>query len=155
MKFALSLIHPVFMGGFFYLLYLQKQLGDKIAGLKERSPEFDQRGLFLKGHRNYAYILLGVGFVGLIGGVLATVYALGAPLPLYHSYGHGFFGLFIMSLLVSVFGLGLSIKNIMKPKIQQRFMGFHMNMVNLIAVLGILSMITGLIVLGKGPSLGG
>lgn len=153
MKFLVSLIHPLVMLGFFYVLYMQRQLGVQIAALKERSPDFDSRPGLLMKHLQQARLLLIVGFAGLLGGVIVTSYVLGVPQPLAHTYGHGFFGLIILSVLVAAYFLGTSIKHVVKPKVRERFFGFHANMVYLMLVFGICSVATGIWVLIKGPGL--
>ncbi len=153
MKFLIGLVHPIVMLAFFYLLYAQRQIGTRIAALKERSPDYDSRPGLLVKHLQQARLLLILGFAGLIGGVIITTYVLGAPQPLVHTYGHGFFGLIILSVLVAAYFLGSSVKHVVKPKIQERFFGFHANMIYLMAVFGLCSLATGLWVLVKGPGM--
>lgn len=153
MKFLIGLVHPVVMASFFYLLYAQRQLGQQIAGLKERSPEYENRAGLLEQHLRNGRVLLVIGFLGLIGGAVITMFVLGVPQPLLHTYGHGFLGLIILSVLVATYFLGTSIKHVVKPKIRDRFFGFHMNMVYLMAVFGLCALLTGFWVLLKGPGL--
>lgn len=148
----MKFIHPAVMIGFFYFLYLQLVLGRKIQNLKEKSPEFVQRPNLLETHKTYGYALCGVCLAGLFGGIWLTASVLGAQLPFQQTYGHGFFGSLILACLVMSVVLGLSIKHVVKPKIRDRFMTFHANMVYIIGFFGILSLLTGLGVLIWGLS---
>jgi len=148
----MSFLHPILMVGFFYLFYLQVKLGRKIAGLKERSPEFADRDKLKQQHRNYAYLLLGIIVVGMIGGILATAYVLHAPATFFHTYGHGFFGVLSLGILVTGIVLWFNIKNVIKPKIKERFFLFHANITYLVWAFGVFSLVTGILTLLWGPS---
>ena len=148
----MSLIHPLFMLAFFYVLYVQRSVGQRILSLKERSPEFDQRDVLIGKHLSYGVILLVMIIGGLIGGIVMTSMVLKAPAPFLHTYGHGFLGVLGLSGLVIMFLLGKNIKHVVKPKIRERFLRFHVQMIYLMAGTGLLSMVTGLIVLFRGLS---
>ena len=148
----MSFVHPVIMAGFYYLLFLQRNLGKQIFELKERSPEYENRNQLLEKHKSYAFILLAVIFVGMIGGIIVTTYLLKSPMPLFHTYGHGFFGILSLAIIITVMILGFNVKNIVRPKIKNRFLQFHMNMVFLVAVFGAFSLLTGILTLTWGLS---
>lgn len=148
----MSFLHPLCMLAFFYVLYLQRSLGLQILQLKERSPEFDKRPKYLESHVNYAYILLAIIVIGMFGGILGTVYALSAPAPFLHTYGHGFLGVLALACLVVIMIMGFNIKHVVRPKVRDRFFSFHMNLVYVIAGFGVFSFVTGLLILAKGIS---
>lgn len=149
----MTFLHPLFMAGFFYFLYCQRQLGVSILSLREHSPEFAERGSLLEKHRAWAYWLVGMAFAGMIGGLVITMGVMKLPLPLQHTYGHGFFGLLAVAALATGFWLGMMIKKVVKPKIRERFRSFHGNIVYVVAIFGLLSLISGGWVLLKGPDL--
>jgi hypothetical protein len=148
----MSFIHPVIMLGFFYLLFLQKNLGYKILGLREKSPEYEEREGMLTMHRTYAYGLLVWAAGGLLGGIIMAHSALKVPAPFLHTYGHGFLGVLVLSLLVAMFFLGRSVKTVIKPKIRERFLHFHFKLIYLVGLTGLLSLATGAGVLFFGIS---
>ena len=147
----LKLVHPLFMAAFFYFLYCQRNLGLAILGVKEHSPDAGGRPALLEKHRGWAYWLVGMAFLGMIGGLVTTLKVMGLTLPLQQTYGHGFFGILAVAALVAGFWLGTTIKTVVKPKIRERFQMFHGNMVYIIAVFGVLSLLTGAWVLISGP----
>ncbi len=148
----MKFIHPLVMIGFFVFLYWQRVLGQKIAEMKEKSPEFVKRPGLLEQHRTWGYVLTGLCAAGLFGGIFITSSVLGAQQPFMQTYGHGFIGSVVLACLVMSLLLGLSIKSVVKPRIRERFLTFHMNMVYIIAVFGLLSAGTGLAVLIWGLS---
>ncbi|RCK80859.1 MAG: hypothetical protein OZSIB_2747 [Candidatus Ozemobacter sibiricus] len=148
----MKFIHPLVMIGFFVFLYWQRALGQKIAEMKEKSPEFVKRPGLLEQHRTWGYALTGLCLAGLFGGIFITSSVLGAQQPFLQTYGHGFIGSVILGCLVMSLLLGLSIKNVVKPRIRERFLTFHMNMVYVIAAFGLLSAGTGLAILIWGLS---
>ncbi|MBF0545066.1 MAG: hypothetical protein HQM08_11555 [Candidatus Riflebacteria bacterium] len=149
----MSFVHPIVMVVFFYLLFMQKNAGLKIVSLKPHAPDFkDERKKLLDSHRSMAYLILGIGFVGMIGGALVTTYWLGYQVPFQLTYGHPFFGLLILAALIIGVILGFTIKDVKKPKIKERFLNFHYNIIYVVGAFAILSLLTGLIVLVNGPS---
>lgn len=149
MKF-IQFIHPVVMLGFFYFLYLQRNLGRRILVIKDKSPDFKHRGSLIEVHRGYGYALTAIALIGLLAGIFVTTSILGATSPFLQTYGHGLFGSLILACIVTSLVLGLFIKHVKKPKIRDRFFEFHSNMVYIIAIFGLLSLLTGAIVLGWG-----
>ncbi len=148
----MSFVHPIVMAGFYYLLFLQRNLGKQIIELKERSPEYENRSQLVQKHKSYAFILLGVIFAGMIGGILVTSYLLQSPMPLFYTYGHGFFGILSLAIIIAIVVLGFNIKNVIRPKIKNRFLQFHINMVYLVAIFGVFSLLTGVLTLTWGLS---
>ncbi|MFZ2959964.1 MAG: hypothetical protein WA705_24045 [Candidatus Ozemobacteraceae bacterium] len=147
-------LHPLFMLGFFGLLYQQRALGFKILGLKERAPDFADRGSLLQKHRTWAIGLLIWGILGMIGGVVMTLKVLEAPTAFQHTYGHAFCALLVIACVFCAFALGVSIKKVVKPKIRERFLSFHVNIVYVIMAFGTLALATGAGVLIWGISIG-
>ena len=148
----MTFLHPLFMAGFFYFLFCQRNLGLSILTLKEHSPEFPGREALLEKHRAWGLWLVGMAFVGMIGGLAVTIGIMKIS-PLEQTYGHGFFGLLAVAALVTGFWLGVAIKKVVKPKIRERFRTFHANIVLVVALFGILSLISGSVVLLRGPNL--
>lgn len=149
----MTFLHPLFMVGFFYFLYCQRGLGISIRSLNEHSPEFSQRGAMLARHRTWGLWLVGWAVAGMIGGFAMTIGVMKLPLPLQHTYGHGFFGLLAVAALVAGLWLGMTVKKVVKPKIRERFLTFHGNMVYVVAIFGLLSLLSGGWVLLRGPDL--
>lgn len=143
-------LHPLAMMGFFFFLYLQRELGLRILQIKDKSPDFKSRDSLIDTHRTYGYGLVAFAVIGLLAGIFITTSVLGAASPFLQTYGHGFLGTLILACVVMGLVLGLSIKHVVKPKIRDRFLGFHTNMVYIIGIFGILSLITGGIVLTMG-----
>ena len=148
----MSVIHPVIMLGFFYFCYVQMRLGQRIAGLKEKAPEYADRAPLLDQHRRNAFILLAWIILGAIGGAVMAMKVLNVPAPFLHTYAHGFFGVLGLAVVICTILIGFNIKNIVKPKIKARFFHFHAGMVVVLFGFGLLSVVTGAIVLLKGIS---
>jgi uncharacterized membrane protein len=148
----MQFIHPLIMLGFFYFLFCQTKLGRGILSIRPHSPEADQRDLLTSKHRAWGQALLALGFAGMIGGIVMTRWALGIPEPFARTYGHGIVGLIGLSLLVWGYLLGGKIKTTVKPRIQTRFLTFHTNIIYIVAFFGLLSLVTGIVILVAGPS---
>jgi hypothetical protein len=140
------------MLGFFYFCFVQMRLGKKIAAIKEKSPEYAERDVLIGKHRQNAIILLIWIVLGFVGGLVVAVKFLSVPSPLLHTYGHGFFGVLALSVIICTILLGFNIKHVTKPKIKARFFGFHAGMIFVLFGFGALSLLTGAIVLIRGIS---
>jgi uncharacterized membrane protein len=148
----MQFIHPLIMLGFFYVLFCQTKLGRSILSIRPHSPEADQRAMLTSKHRSWAQAILAIGFAGMIGGIVMARLALGIQEPFARTYGHGIVGLIGLALLVWGYLLGGRIKTIVKPRIQTRFLTFHTNIIYVVAFFGLLSLITGIVILVSGPS---
>ncbi len=150
----MKLLHPIFMLGFIFWLYKQRSLGMSLLDRHGRlaSDETDAETSRAK-HRFWGMILTGYCFAGLIGGAIMTgmVYP-EITIPFGQTYGHGYIGTLGFGCLVMSLVLGFSIKRVVKPKIRERFVTFHTNMIFLIAAFAVLSLLTGAGLLVFGPS---
>lgn len=148
----MTYIHPVFILVFFYLFFRQYRSGKEIIQLRENSPQYETRSDRIKSHRISAFILLTVSIAGFLGGILAVRYVLEIDEPFGRTYGHGFFGILIISSLLVTIILGQTIKRIIKPKFRDRFLSFHSNMNFVTMAFFLLSAVSGLVILIRGPS---
>jgi hypothetical protein len=154
----MTYVHPVFMIVLLCVIWFQVRLGKRILATHERSPEFALRGARLQQHRQLAFGLLVLVIAGALGGLGATLKFLPPPAPgesgeiFNRTYGHGYFGLLILGILVTTTAVGLNIKSILKDKIRKRFMLFHENMVWILLAFVVCSILTGVAVIWKGPA---
>lgn len=144
-------VHPLFMVVVLGLAVQQAMLGRRIEALIPRSPEFSQRDTLLHQHRARSWLLLGLMALGAIGGIVVTVKFLPGDSDsieiLNRTYGHGYLGLLILSVLVAMAVVGSRIKTIVRDRIRERFLTFHRNMAWVAAGLAVFSVITGIAVL--------
>ena len=140
-------LHPVFMIFVFLLVYYQARLGRKIYGLNPNAPEFQKRGLMLRIHRNISWVILFLAAGGLVTGVLSVRYFLNILQPFAHTFGHGYLATLTITTILITHIIGFSIKNVIKPKIQKRFMMFHRNIIYVTALFALMSLATGIYVL--------
>jgi len=150
----MKLLHPLFMLGFVFWLYKQRSLGMSLLDRHGRTTgdENDLKASRAK-HRFWGMILTGYCFAGLVAGAILTgmVYP-EITVPFGQTYGHGYIGALGLGCLVMSLVLGLTIKRIVKPKIRERFVAFHTNIIFLIAAFAVLSLLTGAGILVLGPS---
>jgi len=139
----MSLIHPLFMLAFFYFLFIQRNLGNRILNLKEKSPEYQDREKLVETHKSYAYGLTAMCFFGLMGGVITAWKLIKDWAPFMNTYGHGFIGVLAFAFIVISLIIGSTMKSVVKPKIRERFLTFHINIIYIIFGLGILSLVSG------------
>ncbi|OQA07779.1 MAG: hypothetical protein BWY66_01257 [bacterium ADurb.Bin374] len=150
----MKLLHPIFMLGFLFWLYKQRSLGksllDRHGRLAKDETDFEAT---LAKHRFWGMILIGYCFAGLVAGAILTgmVYP-EITVPFGQTYGHGYIGALGLGCLVMSLVLGLSIKRVVKPKIRERFVTFHTNIIFLVAAFAVLSLLTGAGILVFGPS---
>ncbi len=146
----MKFLHPLFMAGVLYFVYVQRNLGLSIFRLREKDPAFDQRPAMLATHRSYGIFLVFLCLLGFVGGILSTAYLLGWA-PFLQTFGHGFVGALGLSVLVMMLVLGMNAKYVVKPKIRERFMSFHTNMIYIFGLFCLFSVLTGILSLVWGP----
>jgi|GEM_PF-1566981 len=149
----MKLLHPLFMLGFMYWLYMQRSLGISILKRHGRDVSGEPSVEELVGkHRAWGWMLVIYCFAGLVAGAVLTKYLYPQiTIDFGQTYGHGYIGTLSLGCILMSLVLGLSIKRVMKPKIRDRFVNFHTNIVYLIAVFAVLSLLTGVGVLVFGP----
>lgn len=150
----MKLLHPIFMLGFLFWLYKQRSLGKSLLDRHGRiaKDETDFEATLAK-HRFWGMILVGYCFAGLVAGaILAGMVYPEITVPFGQTYGHGYIGALGLGCLVMSLVLGLSIKRVVKPKIRERFVTFHTNIIFLVAAFAVLSLLTGTCILVFGPS---
>ncbi|MBF0410233.1 MAG: hypothetical protein HQM10_23005 [Candidatus Riflebacteria bacterium] len=149
----MSIVHPVLMAVFFFLIFRQVRLGQSIKELKVHSPDFaESRKKAIAAHRGMIYPILFLGFGGMLGGAIVATQFMGVTVPFQQTYGHPFFGLLGLAAIIAIIILGFNIKNVRKPKIQERFLNFHTNIAFVLGFFCLLSLATGIIILVSGPS---
>ncbi|HEY9070699.1 MAG TPA: hypothetical protein VIV61_10625 [Candidatus Ozemobacteraceae bacterium] len=150
----MKLLHPLFMLGFMYWLYMQRNLGLSLLDHDRRHAPADDGFEGRKArHRTWGWLLTGFCFAGLIAGALLTGWVYPQiQEPFGQTYGHGYIGALGLGCLIISLILGLTIKSVVKPRIRERFVSFHTNIVYLIAVFAVLSLVTGAGILILGPS---
>ena len=144
--------HPAFMLVLFALFFKVRSIALEALAVNPKSPDADQRDALIAKHGKFGITLIILFVGGFIGGIVGSVKFLHVSQPFMQSYGHAFIGIMILALLVTQIFLGKSIKNIKVPKIKKRFFSFHKGIFTFVIIMGILSLVTGAIVLISGPS---
>jgi len=141
------------MLGFMYWVFMQRALGMSILKRHGRDVTGEPSvGKLMEKHRTWGWLLFAYCFAGLIAGAVLTRHLYPQiTVDFGQTYGHGYIGALGLACLLMSLVLGLSIKRVMKPKIRERFVAFHTNIVYLIAAFAILSLLTGVGVLAFGP----
>ena len=147
----MKFIHPVFM--LFVLSYLFKihKVGLQALAVNPKSPEADQRDQFLAEHRKFSRIAVILFSLGLIGGIIGVVQFLQVNAIFLKTYGHGFAGAILLGLMIANIFVGGSIKTLNKDKSRGNLRRFHFGLFYTTLVCSVYSLISGLVVLIKGP----
>ena len=147
----MKFIHPVFM--LFVLSYLFKihKVGLQALAVNPKSPEADQRDQFLAEHRKFSRTAVILFSLGLIGGIIGVVQFLQVNAIFLKTYGHGFAGAILLGLMIANIFVGGSIKTLNKDKSRGNLRRFHFGLFYTTLVCSVYSLISGLVVLIKGP----
>ena len=147
----MKFIHPVFM--LFVLSYLFKihHLGKQALAVNPKSPDADQRGVFLAEHKKVSKIAAILFAIGLIGGIFGVVQFLQVNTIFMKTYGHGFVGAILLGLMLANIFVGNSIKTLVKEKSRDNLRRFHFSLFYFTLVCSAYSLVSGLVVLFKGP----
>jgi hypothetical protein len=147
----MKFIHPVFM--LFVLTYLFKihKFGKQALAINPKAPDADQREVFLAEHKKISKLAAGLFLIGLIGGILSVVYFLEINAVFMKTYGHGFVGAILLGLMFANIFVGNSIKTLVKEKARDNLRRFHFTLFYATLVCSVYSLISGLVVLFKGP----
>lgn len=133
------------------MLFKVKALAQMGLAINSKSPEADQKDVLIAKHARFGIIITVLFVLGFVGGIFSSMKILQVQ-AFMRTYGHGFIGVMIISLLVTEIFLGKSIKNIKVPKIKKRFFSFHKGIFTFLMIVAVLSLITGAVVLISGPS---
>ncbi len=147
----MKFIHPVFM--LFVLTYLFRihKIGKLALAVNPKSPDADQRELFLAEHGKISKIAAGLFAAGLVGGILSVVYFLEINAVFMKTYGHGFVGAILLGLMLANIFVGNSIKTLVKEKSRDNLRRFHFTLFYATLICSAYSLVSGLVVLFKGP----
>jgi len=148
----MKFFHPIFMVVLLGMLFKVRALGRMALAINSKSPEADQKDVLIAKHARFGIIATVLFVLGFVGGIFSSVKFLQVSQSFMQTYGHGFIGVIIISLLITEIFIGKSIKNIKAPKIRKRFFTFHLGIFTFLMIVGVLSLITGSVVLILGPS---
>ncbi len=147
----MKFIHPVFM--LFVLSYLFKihSFGKQALAVNPKAPDADQREIFLAEHKKVSKIATILFSAGLIGGIFGVVQFLQINTIFMKTYGHGFAGAILLGLMLANIFVGNSIKTLVKEKARANLRRFHFSLFYFTLVCSVYSLVSGLVVLFKGP----
>lgn len=147
----MKFIHPIFM--LFVLSYLFKihNFGKQALAVNPKAPDADQRNVFLAEHKKLAQIAAVLFSVGLVGGVIGVMQFLQVKTVFMQTYGHGFAGAILLGLMFANIFVGNSIKTLNKEKSRDNLRRFHFTLFYATLCCSAWSLISGLVVLVKGP----
>ena len=134
------------------LLFKVRALGLMGLSINSKSPEADQKDVLISKHGRFGVTMTILFVLGFAGGIFSSVNFVHVTHAFMQTYGHGFIGIIIISLLITQIFIGKSIKNIKVPKIKKRFFSFHKGIFTFLMIVAVLSLVTGAVVLISGPS---
>ncbi|MDD3147145.1 MAG: DUF4079 family protein [Candidatus Riflebacteria bacterium] len=147
----MKFFHPVFM--LFVLSYLFRihKVGKQALAVNPKSPDADQREVFLAQHKKLSLIAVALFSVGLIGGVIGAMQFLQVKTVFMQTYGHGFAGAILLGIMFGNIFVGNSIKTLVKEKSRENLRRFHFTLFYATLCCSVWSLISGIWVLVKGP----
>lgn len=149
----MKFLHPVFMLFLLSFLYKIFKTGNEALQINVKSPEADRRAEILADHQKTAKLVSALMIPGFIGGIIGVVYFLEVKVILMKTYGHAFIGAGVLGLMLSNIFVGMSIKKPAKPSARENLLSFHRGLMYLTLIASACSLITGAIVLFKGPEI--
>ncbi|MBU1106989.1 MAG: DUF4079 family protein [Candidatus Riflebacteria bacterium] len=145
-------IHPLFMLVLLAAVIHIHRLGKQALAVNLKSPEADQQEFLLQQHKKLSTLITALVFVGLLGGVMVLVKFLQVQEIFLRSYGHGFAGAILLGLLIANIYVGQAIKKPRKQKAQDNVKSFHFYLFYFSLAVALYSVISGIVVLVKGPA---
>ncbi|HAE38259.1 MAG TPA: hypothetical protein DCG57_06420 [Candidatus Riflebacteria bacterium] len=145
-------LHPLFMLVLFAAVIHIHRLGKKALAVNLKSPEADQHALLMQQHQKLGTLVTALVFVGLLGGIIGLVKFLQVKEIFLRTYGHGFAGAIFLGLLIANIFVGKSVKRPIKQKAQENLRRFHFYLFYFSLVVALYSVISGMMVLIKGPA---
>lgn len=145
-------MHPVFMLILIGAIYYTHRLGKNILTINPKSPEGETIDELIKQHGKIARIITALIFVGMLGGLFAIVNFMGVEAVFIKSYGHGVAGVMVFMLLFANIFVGGARKRQTKEKLRAGLLRFHKGLYYCAMIVACFSLITGLVILFKGPA---
>lgn len=147
----MKFIHPVFM--LFVLTYLFKiyNYGKQALAVNPKSPDANQRESLLAQHKKTGITFAILVFAGLLGGIFGLVKFMNINAIFMKTWGHGFAGAILLGLMLANIFVGNSIKTLVKEKSRANLLNFHFTLFYATLCCTAYSLISGLVVLFKGP----
>lgn len=147
----MKFLHPAFMIALLVALVYVHQCGKKLFAINPKSPEMEQKPELSIKHKNFSFIVTGLMFLGFFGGVFGLVKFLGVQEVFLKTYGHGFAGAIVLGLMLANIFVGGSVKTLHKEKARENLLRFHNGLFYFTLIATTYSLISGLVVLFKGP----
>ncbi len=144
-------LHPIFMLGLLAAVIHIHRLGKQTLAINPKSPEAEQHDLLLQQHSRLSKLITALIFVGLLGGIFSVVQFLQIKEIFQRTYGHGYAGAVLLGILLANRFVGKSIKNPKKAKAQNNIRRFHFYLFYFSMIVALYSVISGMMVLIKGP----
>lgn len=146
-------LHPVFMLILIGAIFYTHKLGKDILKINPKSPEGETIDELIKQHGKIARIITSLIFAGMLGGIFAIVNFMGVGTVFMKSYGHGVAGVIVFMLLFANIFVGRARKHQTVEKLKTGLLRFHKGLYYCAMLVACFSLITGLVILFKGPSL--
>ncbi|NCB38534.1 MAG: DUF4079 family protein [Erysipelotrichia bacterium] len=147
----MKFIHPLFMLFLLATLFKIHHFGKQTLMINPKSPEASQRDTLRQQHRKFGMIVTGLMFLGLLGGIIGVVQFMKIDAIFLKTYGHGFAGAIVLGLMLANIFVGNSIKTLVKDKSRANLLKFHFSLFYTTLICSAYSLISGLVVLFKGP----
>lgn len=145
-------LHPFFMLVLLAAVIYIHRLGKQALTVNLKSPEADHYAELIQQHKKLSTLITLLVFVGLLGGIFSLVQFMQVKEVFMRTYGHGFAGAILLGLLLANIFVGKSIKTLKKQKAQENLRRFHFYLFYFGLVVALCSIISGAIVLIKGPA---